>query len=847
MNDEINTTIATLGTGNGSSPSGETASVGDWRQKIRFDRSFYAKIALADNSVKEYYAALATAILSYEKVRSRMSWSGVSFSAGRNSLAFIAISGKTLTLYLALSPQEYSDGKYKAKNVQTVKKHAKTPSLFRIKSRGALTSALRLIEKLAAELGLKPASEKTTVSVASFKSDTFDNLVTRGFIRIVKTKVGVGTAEPEVAVEPTYKSRAYDDTLACSDSLLSRHAVYTELMNALASGEGKVRFSRKLMLRSVDEMWVSAIERSLPAIDELIRKPSRYIEETEEVLPIELSKRVSGRSVAHLARHTDYLSVDKNGDFTPTKLLNVFREDSLMTYENKFLNTLISRLYLFIGKRRKIAEELGADEKSDALDFESSFEHANGKCRVKITVECSERNEQSAGASAFIGSGLWGRVQRLDDVFSGYMLSPFVKSMDKNFIRPPVLRTNAIIKNKYFNECLALWDFIESYDDAGYGITVKETVKDVSDEYVKQLYSFAAENYLVYLHNAGKNTGESDQSDYFVAPAVSKAEADRLEDAYEEKFTEPVLGAHTENDERDFALEVALLADEIYSERESVGKNLFDFGYTRFFPAKIRLLPPDQKQRFVDIANAMLQYDRVRMRESKRFASFRAGRKTIARIAVGGKTLKIYFAPIGAEEVDGEGNTPRFEDTPVCLRVRGSGGARKVKVYFAALAEAEGLTVAKNPPESLTAENYAEVSTEEMLARGWMIASGRKKTPASATEEKLRVGFGTVPAPESAIVARQAENLAVSESSVGMRKDETLSFAATDTNEAVAPVAPAPVSAVQALENIVHADSDYAKPTQYGIDDSSGFIRDEQQSEIIKEDEAANEERKTHN
>ena len=847
MNDEINATVATLGTGNGSSPSGETASVGDWRQKIRFDRSFYAKIALADNSVKEYYAALATAILSYEKVRSRMSWSGVSFSAGRNSLAFIAISGKTLTLYLALSPEEFSDGKYKAKNVQSVKKHAKTPSLFRIKSRGALSSALRLIEKLATELGLKPASEKTTVSVASFKSDTFDNLVTRGFIRIVKTKVG-GREEPEAVAETAYKSRAYDDTLACSDSLLSRHAVYTELMNALASGEGKVRFSRKLILRSIDEMWVSAIERSLPAIDELIRKPSRYIEETEEVLPIELSKRMSGRSVAHLARHTDYLSVDKNGGFTPTKLLNVFREDSLMTYENKFLNTLISRLYLFIGKRRKIAEELGADEKSDTLDFESSFEHENGKCRVKISVERSERNEQSVGANAFMGDGLWGRVQRLDDVFSGYMQSTFVKSMDKNYIRPPVLRTNAIIKNKYFNECLALWDFIESYDDAGYGITVKETVKDVSDEYVKQLYSFAAENYLVYLHNAGKNTGESDQNDYFVAPAVSKAEAARSEGAYEENFTENVLGVYTENDERDFALEVALLADEIYSEREKDGENVFGSGYTRFFPAKIRLLPPDQKQRFVDIANYMLQYDRVRMREGKRFASFRAGRKTIARIAVGGKTLKIYFAPIGADVVDGQ-EEPRFEDTPVCLRVRGNGGARKVKAYFAALAESEGLSTAKNPPERTTTENYAEVSTEEMLARGWMIASGRKKAAVSANTENLRVGFGTVPAPESAIVARQVYNAAVSESSVGMRKDETQNFTATDTIEAVSPesVAPvAPVSAVQALEKIVHSDNDYAKPTEYGIDDSSGFIRDEQ-SEKTNEDNAANEEQKTHN
>lgn len=815
----------------------EIAVDSDWRQKIRFNRSFYAKIALADRGVKEYYAALVTALLRYEKVQSHMNWSGVAFSAGRVSLAFIAVSGKTLLLYLPLDPQEFSEGKYKAKNVAEIKKRAKTPSLFRIKSRGALSHALRLIERIADERGLAPRAEQETVTADNFKADTFDNLITRGFIRIIK--INAKSVERPMDVLPVAKkSGAYDDTLASAKELLSRHGVYSQILNALSSGEGRVRFSRKLLLRSIDEMWVSAIERSLPALDELIRKPTRYIAETEEVLPIELTKRISGRSVAHLARHTDYLSKNEDGELTPTRLLNVSREDSMLTYENKFLNTLISRLYLFIGKRRKIAEDMGADEKSDSLEFESSFEHGEGKCRIKFSVEYSERNGESTQTKPFLGSGLWGRVERLDDVFSRYMQSPFVKTMDKNYIRPPVLRTNAILKNKYFRECLSLWEFIESYDDAGYGITVKESVKDVSDEYVKQLYAFAAENYLVFLHNAGRAPDEGEEYDYTVTPQVDKAEQDRSRGTYEENFSEPTFDLEGEDDESAFALEAALIADELYDLEGGYGE-FTGASYVRTFQARIRVLPYEQKERFARICNELLRYDRVKMRESKRFVSFYAGRKILARIAVGGKTLKVYFADCGNGAEDREGEEPRFADTPVCMRVRGNGGARRATGYIAELAEAIGLTTAKTLPQPITADDYPLVSTEEMLLNGW-ISVTKKKAPPFFRSAEQEVGFGATKSKESVIAAEEVARNAVTESSAALRKGETEVYSATDSvvKEHKKP------SAAQELEKIVHPEGNYEKPTEYGLDDSTGFILDEEQSEKANEDEGANGEKK---
>ncbi len=846
----------------------------DWKQKIRFDRSFYAKIALAERSVKEYYAALATAILCYEKARSRMGWSGVAFSAGRESFAFIALSGKTLLLYMAISPEGLAEGKYKAKDVGGVKKRAKTPSLFRIKSRGALAHALKLIAALAAEKGLKKRSDGgVSVSADNFKADTFNNLITRGFIRIVKTDVknaarqgGAfavttdGATEEIVVPVPSEqpakdeKYGAYADTLAVSSNLLARHGAYSEILSAMAAGEGKARFSQKLLLRSIDEMWVSAIERSLPALDELIRKPARYIAETEEVLPIELTKRVSGRSVAHLARHTDYLSRNEAGDLTPTKLLNVFREDSLLTYENKFLNTLISRLYLFIGKRAKIAEEAGADEKIESFEFESAFEHGEGKGKIKISVEYGERNTEETPTKPFLGTGLWHRVGRLNEIVSGYMQSAFVKAMDKNYIRPPVMRTNAILKNKYFNECLALWEFIESYEDAGYGITVSETVKDVSDEYVKEIYALAAENYLVFLHNAGKPVREAEEYGYSVLPEV-KAEVDSAQGETRETFFEAAPSYGAEEGEIAFALDAALLADEMaggFGAADAAGTagEFFGSRYTRTFHAKIRTAPEEQKARFARIANGLLKYGKVKMRESKRYASFHAGRKILARIAVGGKTLKVYFADASAATDSANGsagnfavaaenygeNAPRFSDTPVCIRVKGGGGERRAVAYIAALAEAFGLKLAKKPPEQISAEDYPLVSLEEMILKGWVTVAKRKITDFAASRGLVRETLDEAEVQRSARAAEEVTKNAVSESSAAFLGGKTESSAErrTPATEYKKP------SAAQALEHIVRPTGNYEHPAEYGLDDSSGFISDEE--ETARHDETAREE-----
>ena len=810
----------------------ETSVGADWTKKLFFDRSFSAKLILSDDKVKEYYADIASELLKYAKVKSKTSWNGVSFVAGRSRIAYVSIVGKTLCLYLSIDPEQYSEGKYRVKNVGEVKNKAKTPSLLKIKSDGAKRYAVTLIAKTAENFGLSiKDTDGKLVDASNFKTDTFNNLITRGLVRILRNKKTVAPSVEQLA-DPDYdpdgeaessenpvaevKLGAYDDTVKSLDELASRHGVYDEILESLSEGYGKIGLTNRKMLRSVDEIWVRAIEDCLPALDELIRNPNHYIAETEEVLPIELTKKISGRSITHLGRHTDYLTENSDGEITPTKMLNIFRDDSVLTYENKFLNTLVNRLYSFVAKRYKVAKEYGADEVIDCFEYENSFTHGDGKGKIKISIEYSERNLDKDVKNVLVGTGLWNRVERLYSVVTGYLGSSFIKTMDKNFVRPPIMRTNAIIKNKYFRSCLALWEFIESYDDAGYGVTSQETVKTVSNEYVRQTYVNASALYLEFRKNAeNEEFAVTRQKEYKPVYKPENTVFEGEKETFEEDKIERVSSEDT-----DFALRVAMFADEWIEQNDP---KIESTGLRKTFHAKIRLADQALKENFAYISNELLKYDRVKMRHSRRFATYSYGRTTLCKIVVSEKSLKLYLGidPDGLDSrynVKNASEKPGFVDTPSMLLVRSRRSLKYAKELIDALAEDFGLTLSKKETILVKASDYATEPLADMIEKGWI-----KVTENPRFKSETAISFGPHRKEITAINAEQVKKNVVLEAS-SLEQNVSADVSAS-------PAVKVQPSAAERLKGIVRPEGNYAKPTEYGLDDPSGFLSDEKTSD----------------
>lgn len=279
--------------------------------------------------------------------------------------------------------------------------------------------------------------------------------------------------------------------------LYGENEQFLSLLNILRGTEGTIAMNRTIMQKIIDSSWVEAIEKGLIHVDNVLRNPRSTIEDVEEIVPIALSRKITVESVKHLAQHTDLIqSVDKRtGKITPSKILNVYKEESLMTYENKFINTLVDRLYTFIILRYEKLVKVAKDEEVYTLGFNTEIDDLlGGKIKIDLHIE----NEHSLEKRDHSGYTIWQRVEKLKKAIEGYKGSELCKTLGNTFIRPPVMRTNAIMKNVDLKACLTLWQYIESYDKVGYEINIENSAVNPTNDFVKDFYELVGLHMLLF-------------------------------------------------------------------------------------------------------------------------------------------------------------------------------------------------------------------------------------------------------------------------------------------------------------------------------------------------------------
>lgn len=137
-------------------PEEDAASyVTEGKDRVHYDRSFTAKIIQLKDDSKEWYTQVKNELLSYQKVKDRMSWKKETFRLGREAIARFVVRGKTLCLMLAVEPAGFTGTKFTVEDVSAVASTADTPCLYRIKSARRAKYAKELINAVMKELGIK--------------------------------------------------------------------------------------------------------------------------------------------------------------------------------------------------------------------------------------------------------------------------------------------------------------------------------------------------------------------------------------------------------------------------------------------------------------------------------------------------------------------------------------------------------------------------------------------------------------------------------------------------------------------------------------------------------------------
>ncbi len=320
----------------------------------------------------------------------------------------------------------------------------------------------------------------------------------------------------------------YKDYLA---SATTDNEFYDEMDTAINSGTNSYSLFNRYFDKKIDLKWVEEIEACIIPLDNIIRVPRKFIVQEEEIVPIERARKITNESIRNLAQHTNMIATVEGDDVTTNQILNVFREESYEVYENRFVFTLMQNLVRFIDVRYNVLFNISDDDNMASLKMESDFTRGREKIQYKLEVSAQSAGSDIGGEAGPEGENAtaFQRIERVKRIINEYANSSFMKELRNCVpVRPPIMRTNAIQKNPNFRACLKLWQFIQSYNELGYEITVKESNDMVSAEYMNELNRMTAMNYMLLKANTLSEDAVGKQKKRKLKPKLLKRLAEEL-------------------------------------------------------------------------------------------------------------------------------------------------------------------------------------------------------------------------------------------------------------------------------------------------------------------------------
>lgn len=231
----------------------------------------------------------------------------------------------------------------------------------------------------------------------------------------------------------------------------------------------RIKIDTKKQIKDIE--WIEKMEETIPYIDNILRSPNRFIVNEEEIVKIELARKITVDSIKHLSKHTNFIqSVDKKtGDVTPSKILNINKEESYNTYENRLIYTLIQNMKMFIDRRKKTLEEnLNKENKNDkSLDYKALSKTDKEKVEVSVSLNSSldsENNDNEKETKEILE-----KIDELEHRILDLTSSEVYKVIDKlhiSLVREPIKKTNVVLKNVNFQYAMKLWNYLrDNFDD----------------------------------------------------------------------------------------------------------------------------------------------------------------------------------------------------------------------------------------------------------------------------------------------------------------------------------------------------------------------------------------------
>ena len=276
---------------------------------------------------------------------------------------------------------------------------------------------------------------------------------------------------------------------------------FLRFCSALRAGNNKLHHTVVSQAISLDESWIDTLEQALFSVEKIVHSPRRFIIDEELLVDVERAKRITPKTVRHLASNSQFIqSIEDNGDVRPKKLLTTEMNEDLAIYENRFVCTLIHNLVAFVEKRyNDINGKLQAFDQT-STGMVSNFKFKGAECELKL--EYSVREKPRNQVMLRKNNLTLDRIKQLRARLRVLLSTDFVQELTpKKPVYPPIMKTNLIKMNVDYNNCYKLWLYISSYQFVGFSVAFQDKNLPVTDDFYDDLSMICALSFQALFQN----------------------------------------------------------------------------------------------------------------------------------------------------------------------------------------------------------------------------------------------------------------------------------------------------------------------------------------------------------
>lgn len=172
----------------------------------------------------------------------------------------------------------------------------------------------------------------------------------------------------------------------------------------------------------IDYSWISKIEKLLPYVEEIVENPK------------------------------DFKILDE-------KNTNMFKEEFIDLYENRFIYALVNSLYNFITKEIALIEKKSLNKQEKVVKYKANTRYNNHDVKIDLKLECEDLALDAKKYAKYQE-----KIFYFKEMVEKLKTSNFMKSMtDSTPVRSPIRKTKTLTSENNYIKCLELWEFLEKY------------------------------------------------------------------------------------------------------------------------------------------------------------------------------------------------------------------------------------------------------------------------------------------------------------------------------------------------------------------------------------------------